>query len=286
MANTGTMAAKKDGTIFRSIRTRAMLLFAMEKAGLEANRWFAGVKYQPRDCRPLTLGSSAWYCDDPGLDTLAAGADCVPFFIQYAFSIDDAMRDVTMGRTGDELRDELQARYNEMVSWAFAATLTGQNAGFTGITLPSQAHAPDPGYGAGTAMIKALAILENELADTLRGAVGLIHMSPGALLVANAGGALEVEGTEVRTPSGHKVVADAGYFKAAAPTGQSDAAVGTSEWIYASGPIEYEVQPFTVLGEGPNDYTDPFHNKLERQSQEQGIFLFDPCAVTAVLATY
>ena len=283
MASTG-MAAAKNGTIARSIRTRAMLLFEMSQAGLEANRWAAGVKFQPRDCRPLTLGKSVWYCD--GTDDLAAGTDCVAFVEQYAFSIEDALRDTTMGAQVTDIRELLRARYDEMLSWAFASTLVGLNSGFDGLTLPSTAHAPDGGYGAGTAMVKALAILENELADTLHGAVGMIHMSPGALLVANAGGALEVSGSEVRTPTGHRVVADAGYFKAAAPSGQSGSTANTSEWIYASGPIQYEASAYTVLGDDSNMGLDPFHNKVELQSQSQGIFIFDPCAVTAVLATY
>lgn len=283
MASTG-MATVKTTTIFRDVRTRAMLLFSMRAADLDGDRWLAGAKFQPRDCRPLAIGKSVWFCD--GDDTMADGADCGEFIEQYPFNIEDALRDTTLGLSGEELLDLLRRRHDEMISWAFGSTLVGKNAEFDGLTLPSTAHAPDSGYGAGTAAVKALAILENELADTLHSAQGLIHVSPGMLLTLNAGGALEIEAAEVRTPSGHIVVADPGYYRAAQPTGESASTANTSEWIYASGPIEYKMTPFNPIGDRPNDYTDPFNNAVERMTQSHGIFLFDPCAVTAVLATY
>lgn len=286
MATTG-MAAKKDGTIVRSIRTRATLLSAMRPAGLEANRWLAGVKFQPRDCRPLGIGAATWFC--VGDDNQPAGADCVPFIEQQAFDINDALRDVTMGLTGAEMADLLERRHAEMLSWAFAATLTGQNAEFEAVTpaisFVDTAHATDGGF-TGVPILKALAFLENDLAETLHGAQGIIHMAPGLLAQAFAGGGLILDGDDVRTITGNLVVGDAGYYGAGPPSGQSASTPGTNDWVYASGPIEYESTGLNFIGDSPNDYTRIATNKIERLTQSFGIFLFDPCAVSAVLATY
>lgn len=286
MATTG-MATVKTNTIPRTVRTRGELLFAMSDAGLPEGRWLAGVKFQPRDCRPLGLGVSTWYC--VGDDTQSAGADCVAFIEQQAFDINDALRDVTMGLTGDELRDLLEQRHNEMLSWAFAATLTGQNAQFEAatptISFVDSAHAPDAGY-TGVPITKAIAILENDLAETLHGAQGIIHMAPGLLHQAFAGGGLIVNGADIETITGTKVVGDAGYYGAGPPTGQAVNTPGTNDWVYASGPIEFQATPLKMIGDNPNDYTLIRTNKVERMAQSWGIFLFDPCTVTAVLATY
>jgi hypothetical protein len=290
MATTG-MATTKDGTIFRSVRTRGLLLYAMRQAGLIESpaRWLAGVKYHPRDCRGLGIGTSVWYCDDPNDDDLDAGAECVAWVEQFAFDIQDALTDSTLARNEDEMRMLLESRYTEMISWAFAATLVGLNSQFnaaSGLTLPTQAHAPDGGFPAATPIAKAMAILENDLAKTLHGAEGMIHLSPGLLYQAANGGGLILDDGTYRTPSGHTVVGDAGYYRAAAPTGQATSTANTSDWAYASGPIEYQATPFNIKGEMPEAFVTISDNRVNLYSQEHGIFLFDPCAVTAVLVSY
>lgn len=288
MGSTG-MAAKKNGTIARTVRTRATLLSAMSDAGLENEpgiRWLAGVKFEPRDCSGLTIGESVWYCT--GTDDTPPTNQCVPWLEQQAFNIFDGLRDSTLGRTVDDIEELLRLRHEEMLSYAFGYALTGQ-ATFGGLTFPTQAHGPDGvGFAAAAPIGQVVAQLENDLAKTMHGAEGIIHMAPGMLIKAATGGTGIVEDSDgmYRTPLGTKVVADAGYYRAAAPTGQSASTANTTEWVYASGPIAYMATPQSFIGDAPNAFTNISKNALHRHTESWGLFLFDPCAVAAQLASY
>lgn len=292
MASTG-MAAKKDGTIARSIRTSASLLSAMSSAGLENSpgiRWLGGVKYQPRDCTGLVVGESVWYCT--GDDVVPTSQQCVAYIEQQAFDIFDGLRDSTFGYMVTDIDELLRLRHEEQLSWAFGQAITGQTT-FSGMTFASQAHAPDGGFTAAAPIGQVIAQLENDLAKTMHGAVGMIHMSPGMLIKANTGGAGIVEDDDVedvyRTPLGTLVVADAGYYRAAPPAAGSPAAsvANTSEWVYASGPVVYEATGLEMIGDDQlTQYVNIAKNVVHRHAQSWGIFLFDPCAVTAQLASY
>lgn len=279
MASTG-YADVRVGWIPRTMRPRALLLDSIEQT--ELGRFELGIKFQPRSCTPLTIDDPVWCATE----TLGAPATCEPYVEQFPFHLIDGLTDSTLGLTGVELEDLLTTREREMKSWAFARTLIGSST-YAGLTLANQAHAPDGGYTAGVSFLKGLQILENELADNLHNAAGLIHVSPGLLAAATAGGGLVVADSEVYTVSGHRVIGDAGYFKAAPPTGQAASTPNTSEWIYASGPVQYDLSEEDPLDDPSfNSYTDIGTNTVTRFEQSWGIMIFDPCAVTAVLVNY
>jgi hypothetical protein len=146
-------------------------------------------------------------------------------------------------------------------------------------------------------------VLEDDLARTLRGQTGMIHMPPGLLGQACESYDLEmgVDG-QYRTPLGHVVVADAGYVDALAP-GNNAASAASTEWVYASGPVLYRKSGIRMvdggnIGSTMTDYTGRedlrsadytgFHtrNDMVRYADVFGIFQFDPAPVTACLASY
>jgi hypothetical protein len=96
-------------------------------------------------------------------------------------------------------------------------------------------------------------------------------------IMQNAAGVLE-------TPNGHIVVSDAGYYQPAPPSGQAAATAGT-DWVYASGPVWWQASDMMGLGAGSETYKFS-RNEIHRWISGYGILVFDPCPVTAALATY
>ncbi len=86
------------------------------------------------------------------------------------------------------------------------------------------------------------------------------------------------------TKQGHKVVADSGYVDMPQPAG---AASGVNEeWIYATGPMWYASSGLKLTGDAPTDVFNYRVNEVRQWLEGYGIFVFDPCPVTAVLVTY
>lgn len=87
-----------------------------------------------------------------------------------------------------------------------------------------------------TSIANGLAVLENELATQGHGRAGIIHISPGLAAAAGAQNLID-EGGALRTYGGTLVVAGSGYAQGSDPA-LHDAATGTEEWVYATGPID------------------------------------------------
>lgn len=106
-------------------------------------------------------------------------------------------------------------------------------------TIPSLASEAVLADGTTThTTILGIATLEQWIANTF-GSRGILHMSPGMTTVAKAKGIIEyasVSGNNrIGTINGTLVVPGAGY-DGSAPAGQT-AISGTTEWVYASGPV-------------------------------------------------
>lgn len=266
---------------------RGLLLDQIEQFDAADDRWvLEGVTWQPRVCgrgfEIIRQYDSA--CDDNFHDADPI-AGCESWVEQSAFTFKDRLAGSNLELDPGELAAELVARWREMISWTFASTLVSQTAGLK--TLPSEASAPT-GIAFGTAatpLYNALANIESEFAERMFSRSGVIFLPPGLI-----GNAMDIYGIEwrdgrYRTPVGNIVVVDPGFYGAAAPTGQGASATA-EEWVYASGPVYYRTTAarFDEVrrdGVGARD-----RNIINAFGDSYGIFVFDPCPVTAVLVSY
>lgn len=208
---------------------------------------------------------------------------------QVPFSIGDALQMSALNWTAiGDANEEMSDRFDQWLSAAFAQELiTG--AGSTGTSLSNTASAPTTlgGLAFGSAAItiaRALAVLEAEFALRAGNAVGFIHLPPGALGLAVTNYSLRFVDGHWETPLGNVVIADAGYVDALEPTGQA-ASGALSDWIYISGPVFYKATGPAFAGDNTGDF-NPSTNLLTRWLKAQGILVFDPAYVSAVLAAY
>jgi hypothetical protein len=248
-----------------------------------ADRWMAGITWQPRPARDHKR--SAVDTCNPADFTNPAYA-CTTAITQTAFQIYDAFNASSLDHTPEIIDGYLTDRVRIQFSAAIGQELhTGTASG--GRSLASTAHAPSQkAFGAAAvSVVSGLAILEEELAHTLYGGQGLIHMSPGLVGLAAQNNGLRFIDGQWYTAMGHRVVADAGYIDTKEPTGQAASAVGT-EWMYASGPVTLFSTNPELMGGSANEYMDMTRNKFVRWLNAYALLQFDPAPVTAVLVSY
>lgn len=246
-------------------------------------RWLNGVKFEPWPCRGLSTVAAVECTTE---DLAAITAECEAAVTQTPFQIIDSLKASTLEWSVEAVDAMLGARAQIMISAAFAAELIS-GAASSGMSLSSEAHAPDDiAFGAAAKPVwEVMAALENELAQNMPGQRGLIHIPPGLLSTATMAYGLQMNADGVfETPNGNIVISDAGYYQPTQPTGQPAPAAGT-DWIYASGPVWWQATDMIGLGVGSETYVFN-RNTINRWISGYGIVVFDPCPVTAALATY
>jgi len=95
-----------------------------------------------------------------------------------------------------------------------------------------------------TAVTPALACVEAGLAAGLKGAQGMVHVTPQVLTHLAAADLVTLQGIQWVTPNGHIVVADAGY------SGDGPGAVPastTSQWIFGTPIIQVRLGPVETI---------------------------------------
>lgn len=258
-------------------RTRGRLLDVARD--LDVARW-AGVEWLP------------W----PGADVQTDAVDCDVVYAKDARVLPD-LEDQPAFLLWDALKCSTAG-----IRLSTLARFLGENLaddGFLSATLGAELESADGSGGnslANTATVvsataqklgTAIALLEDFLASTLHGGLGVIHLTPG-LFAVGAGMYYELEGEIWRTATGHAVIGDAGHTGEEPPTGQ--AAPGTDQrWIYASGDIWYA----TSAVKGVVTATEPdagavyvLQNDNRPLAERYGILVFDPNLVGAVLVDY
>jgi hypothetical protein len=123
--------------------------------------------------------------------------------------------------------------------------------------------------------LEAVAAVEDGLADVWRDAVGMIHVTPGTLF--EIAPHLEFVENRFYTPTGHIVVADAGYSGISPASG---AASSGAVWVYGSSPVHYKYLTPDWSGqmwENFNYRRDQFLVRVDGL----GIAVFEPCSVVA-----
>ncbi len=244
-------------------------------------RWMDGVSWAPWPSRNV-LASSVDTCN-PAPSTDIDRYGCTPYVDQQSFRLYDALTGGAIEFTAGELKGLLSDRFALITSYAFAKELLS-GAASGGNSLSQAAHAPTGlAFGsAATPISNALAVFEAELARTLFGGRGLIHMPPSMMILAQE--YLVRDGDRWTTPSGHLVVFDGGYGDAPQPSGEVASGAG-EEWLYASGPVAYEATNPRFVG-GDDDSFDFERNLYEIYMDSYGLLQFDADPVTAVLTSY
>jgi hypothetical protein len=232
----------------------------------------AGVKFQPLDLTDLTLVATpdTWCVEES--DPTGGARACVDFETQTAFQIMDIFGASSLEYTAEEMQANVRERWPLLISEAlareFLAGSGGSNHNLTadgvGVTTPSTVH-------------EGIAELEEQMALGLGNTLGMIHMTPSALVYGVTNGTVSYNGGRYYSPGGHLVVADAGY--------QVSETTTTTMW--GTGLVRYAVSESLsrmddIMSGVP---LSAFKNQLLWLEQAIGIIIFDPNTVYKTVAT-
>ncbi len=241
--------------------------------------WLGGISFPPHGCTRLT----GFPTDDPCATETAApdsaanltyadAADCVTFlpfrievFLEYQ---------MLNGTTAEQAEAYVRSHAELARSYILAREVLNSALVPANPSLVDQA---DTVTGLNSTPAGALGAVEDGLASRLANGLGMIHVTPGLLTILQAGGGLHFDGTNYRTPTGHLVVADAGYTGGAPGTGTVTPA---QPWIYGSGDVSYRHSGQEATG-APWELFEYKRNKVTLNVEEYGIFKFEPCSVVA-----
>lgn len=126
---------------------------------------------------------------------------------------------------------------------------------------------------------EAVAVLDAEIGDCLKGARGMLHVTPKVLAQLAASGVVRMDGALWVTPIGNVVVADAGY-PGTAPSGQSTTA--QNQWAFATGTVDVRLSPVFLRGSTEDGTFHRRTNTFELRAERLGAAVFDPCCLLAV----
>lgn len=268
------MASTGLGPIFRlpapQLRSVGLFTNTVQRFQWE-DRFGLGVKFQTTDLADLTYEGvpSGGPCVD--MNTNITPRDFTDVEEQGAFSILDAVTCSSIGKTPEELTTNLAEHWDLTISEAVAREAMYGTAG-GGHHFSSDATSA----GSTSTVHDGIAELEERLATAIGNTQGMIHMAPSALTYAILNGAVNRRGDNYFSPSGHLVVADAGYQAVEA---------GTTSVVYATGPVYFSLSDRASRAQFDWEFNDWTHNDLLALEQAFGIVLYDPDVVFSVTAT-
>jgi len=235
------------------------------------DRYALGVKFQTTDLSPLHYEAipSGGPCTD--VNTTLTPRDFTDVEEQGAFSVIDAVTCSSIGKTPEELNSNLAEHWALTLSAAVAKEAMYGTGGSTHYLALDATDA-----STSTTVHAGIAELEERLATAIGNTQGVIHIAPSALTYAILNGAVNRRGDFYFSPSGHLVIADAGYQAVES---------GSTSVIYASGPIYYALDDLASRAQYDWEFNDWTHNDLLALAQAFGIILYDPDVVFKVTAT-
>lgn len=239
-----------------------------------ATRWLAGVTFVPHGVGTSVRIST----EDPCVQLVnsfsaAQGfGDPVTF---RPFRIDNAITCSDLGGfTQSQLETWILEETRSLESWDLAREVWG-----LGGPSPSLRSTADVVTTGDVTPVGALAAVVSGLSRRLKGARGMVHVSPDMLIRLDANGVIYTRNGRLETLTGHVVVADDGYDG----SGPSGLALGES-WIYGSGPVYARMSPPDAPGEWWESFNE-VHNDFVAQVSRYGIFVFEPDFVVGASAT-
>lgn len=244
------------------------------------DRWrLDGVTWSSRSCEDLA-GASDIGCDATTLNKLATetrGAEDYPAQpVQLGFLVWDAIRCSTLSNDYERMVAEGAEKFALWVGSVIAEEAITAAAS-TGAGLASSATV----LAGQNTVVAAVGRLEQWLGTVIGNGRGYLHMSQLVLAHAVAEGVVEMRDGGYRTPSGHVVVADAGYQHAVMVPDGEPAPIADEPWIFATGPV-------FVRATTPEPLTNYAHeailfseNVIDVITEAYAIVVFEPCAVAA-----
>ena len=286
-------AQKVDNPVPPVLRDRGLLTQVADAVSVD--RWEAGVTFVGYDATNKPVLVTHDWCNADSLAARTAPDSDIPAF--QAFSIWDGETCSTLAVEPEWLSARTHHRVDLWTSFNVAKELmsgatTGNPSLKSTAVLVSGTHTPKA----------ALMRLELDWAAAFGNQRADIHINPALLMLlspyldseveevetetmtANADGTTETttERTTYRaygTPSGHRVIFDAGYGNVA-PTAGSSSTDADHLWMYASGPVAVKVgQVMDNAIAGSLSYT---RNEFNARSHVVALAAFDTDTVLAV----
>src|SRR5574343_107365 len=243
-------------------RTRGLLVEAADRIP-NSVRWLAGVTLRPWGCSGF-VPTDADYCDfesDELDDFFDVGTN--PVF--DAFDIYNTESCTTLDSDISVLNARVETRWGVMVSEQIAARLNVELAARAAVATTGPIN---------TSILIAKA--EEQLALTLHGGLGMVHMSPAVLSMVVAEGSVDLRDDQWRTPGGHLVVADAGHT-GVQPTGET--LLDGTEWVYTTGAVLFGLGEPRVPTKA-TEYLDRDTNTNTARIIGTSVVAFDPCSAS------
>jgi len=245
-----------------------------------AKRWLNGITFKPYGCDKIigaTLGDGTGDINVCGDDRLTEYLTKDPAVTFHPFVAEVAVESPLLCDTLEELLLWVAAHSEVERSSILAGQVETAAYQTSNDSLASTATDVS---GGDSSLMGALYYIEEGLADRLDGGAGMIHMTPGAFVLAAAGGGVRYDGDgRPMTQTGHFIIADAGY-QGASPYAQ--APVANELWIYGSGPVVAFMDPEVSI-EGGFDAFQYRTNEWKVDAEQYGIAFFDPCSVVAAV---
>jgi len=132
-----------------------------------------------------------------------------------------------------------------------------------------------------TSVLNGLALLEMEIAAS--GRAGVIHCSPAAVTFLRDRYAVDNANGLIKTVNGITVIPDFGYAAGATPAGHPAAPSASSEWMYASGPIDIRRSEMFVNPETVAEALDRANNEIVYRAERYYVVDWDTTVQAAVL---
>jgi hypothetical protein len=224
------------------------------------------------DLTDLTLVATpdTWCAQES--DPTSGARACVDFETQTAFQVMDIFGATSLEYNAEEMAANVRDRWPLLISEAFAREFLA-GAGGSNHNL----GADDVPVAASASVVAGIAELEEAMALGLGNTLGMIHMTPSALVYGVTNGTVSYNNGRYYSPGGHLVVADAGYQVTETST----------TVMYGTGLVRYAVsEPMSRMDDIMSGVPlSAFKNQLLWLEQAIGLIIFDPNTVWSTVAT-
>lgn len=239
--------------------------------------WQSGITWRSAAC---ATAQRVAYCNDEDGAALNAAPDITqPAFFPYQIVVPYACDWILPGQEA-EYRADAEAQAEAATAWNVARELwTGE----TEADNPSLMSVASDASAAGAVHpTTALGLLLEAYEDCGQAGGALVHAPTQALVSLLHSGVVKQNGDVIYGPNGSIVSSGPGY-PGAGDFGPGGGASGDgNEWVYVSGPVEYELGAIEVVPDDAHAHFDRRRNRYEVWAQRSAIHRFDPCCVFAV----
>lgn len=283
-----------------ALEPKPSLLTSARRLPFGYDVWRTGITFRDTS---LAVGSRWPYSPAAGRpDKVDAVAPGIPVFVPFTIYLPSECDDSAYTRD-DELADEARRNADAVTAWNVARELwTGETVNDVVADNPSL-QGPFPGATDEFAAAHMFATAENPVTalgqliqayqdGTQKGGV-TIHAPVVVVPYLLAEKVITRQGDVYVGPSGSIIVPGPGYPAGAGDFGPRTAAEPTGTpasadqvWMYATGPVEYDLTDVRLLPEEERlRRSDPRTNLWNVWAERQAIVRFDPAAVWASLVT-